>query len=52
MRNRYGEGKDMPRVVYPCDVMPDENNLSELSPQELKHEMDNIDGRIGTDDNR
>jgi len=44
--------KDMPRIIYPNDILPDENNLSEMSRPAQINEVKNINGRIGRDENR
>ena len=44
--------KDMPRIVYPNDILPDENPLSEMSREAQVNEVRNISGKIGRDENR
>lgn len=52
MRNRYEEGKQMPRIVYPNDILPDDNALSEMPREAQVNVMRNVDGKIGHDENR
>jgi hypothetical protein len=52
MKNRHEEGKQMPRVIWPNDIMPDENQFSEMSREAQVNVMRNVDGRIGKDENR
>jgi hypothetical protein len=53
MRNRYDEKvEQMPRIVYPNDILPDENSLTEMSREAQVNVVRNIDGRIGRDENR
>ena len=52
MRNRHKEGKDMPRIVYPNDILPDDNQYTELSDQEALDIMRDVNGKIGIDENR
>jgi len=33
-----------PRIVYPNDILPDENNLSELTSSEEKEEIERLFG--------
>lgn len=44
MANRYGnensaEPDQRPRIVYPNDILPDENSLSEASPEANRMEV-------------
>jgi hypothetical protein len=50
--DRYEEGKQMPRVVWPNDILPDENRFSEMSREAQVNVMRNVDGKIGHDENR
>jgi hypothetical protein len=52
MRNRHKEGKDMPRIVYPNDIMSDDNQYSEMSHEDQLEVMRNVNGKIGVDENR
>jgi len=52
MKDRHDEGKQMPRIVYPNDILPDENRFSEMSREAQINEVRNIDGKIGRDENR
>lgn len=49
MSNRYGNEnasepaeRDMPRVAWPNDIMPDENSLSELSRDAQAREVKSV----------
>lgn len=50
--SRYEEGNQMPRVVWPNDILPDENRFSEMSHEAQVNVMRNVDGKIGHDENR
>lgn len=44
--------KDIPRIIYPNDILPDENPLSEMRREAQVNEVRNVDGKIGRDENR
>jgi len=52
MSDKYSEGKQMPRVVWPNDIMPDVNPYSEMSREAQENVVRNVDGKIGRDENR
>ncbi len=38
----YEEPSKMPRIIYPNDIMPDENNLSEASSEANRLEVKSL----------
>lgn len=48
--NSRQKGKEAyPRIVYPCDILPDDNHLSELDHSEELREINEISSNTRTD---